>query len=251
MSRVSASDVLLAMSGSYRSEESIVAGGDGGGGGGRRHGGGGRRRHHGRRGGGFRGLGGGWGYFDREPGVVIVDSKRDCQHGLYAPSGNLVCPGDPGYEELLRSVRSPQSTGASPRPPLVAVGAVERRNPLPPGRYWVDVFWSKRGAFTAWLSKNAASIKVVNVESYPGDMDAGYEAREWYLFQVLSPVAWEGPGLPTVAGSGVTTSDDTVQKPPPESPGDYLPKLPSAEKLGFTAAAVGLGLFALVMFLRK
>jgi hypothetical protein len=105
---------------------------------------------------------------------------------------------------------------------------VERTNPLPVGKYWVDVFWSKKNAFSGWLEKNKAALRVLNSEEYPGNIDAGYEARTWYLFQVLSPVQWEGPGLPTVAGADVTTSDDTAQKPPPEK--DVLDQIDDAAK---------------------
>jgi hypothetical protein len=141
---------------------------------------------------------------------------------------------------------------SDPRGFLIATGGVERRNPLPPGRYWVDVFQSKSAAFNAWLARNKTAVKVESTESFPGDLDNAYESRDWVLFRVLSPAPWEGPGLPTVADASVKTSDDTVQKPPPEKgPLENLPKLPSAAGMGAVAAAAGLGLFALVMYLRK
>jgi len=274
MSRVSPSDVLQAMSGSYREPNSIVAGGGGGGG---HHGHRGHHGHHGHHGGRGRrrGFGGGpwWGY---DEGVAVTEPG--CFEGLYAPSGALVCPGDPGYQELLQSMRRASVVGAmnvmasrSERDGYVptglgrsgvavvangwalsATGALERRNPLPPGRYWVDVFQSKATAFNAWLARQKDSVRVETTESYPGDLDRAYESRDWVLFRVLAPVPWEGPGLPTVADAGVRTSDDTVQKPPPEkNPLDDLPKLPSPGAMGAMAALVGLGIFAVVMMVKK
>lgn len=94
------------------------------------------------------------------------------------------------------------------------LGGVERRNPLPNGTYWVDVFASKATAFRAWLARNRSSVRVVRTASFPAQHP--YEARDWYLFEVRAPVRWEGPGLPTIA-TPATTPESTVQRPAPEA----------------------------------
>jgi hypothetical protein len=91
--------------------------------------------------------------------------------------------------------------------------AIERRNPLPPGRYWVDTFEPKRTDFRVWLDKNAEYVHVENRKEYldpPGT---------WYLFSVSEPVHWDGPGLPTIATEEIQSHEDTAQKPPPEPSG--------------------------------
>jgi hypothetical protein len=92
-------------------------------------------------------------------------------------------------------------------------GAVERRNPLPIGRYWVDVFAKDSDAFTQWTKRNTDRLKIRGTEHFAND-DAAL-VRDWMLFEVLSPVPWEGPGFPTVADASVTSSSDTSDRPPP------------------------------------
>lgn len=103
----------------------------------------------------------------------------------------------------------------------VGVGALERRNPLPPGKYWVDVFTPQEAAFQDWLRKNKGSVSVITTETFAPIDD--YPGRAWRLFTVQAPVAWEGPGFPTIAEPGVETSEDTAQRPDPEK--DPLDKL--------------------------
>lgn len=122
----------------------------------------------------------------------------------------------------------------------IIVGKMQRENPLPAGRYWVDVFEADQPAFRLWLESHSGPVKVVSTESHPAD--GGGPARDWYLFEVAEPVPWEGPGFPTIA-TNVTSSDDTVQKPPPE-PGvldqaaDFVTSAATAGKRTITVVAV-------------
>jgi len=90
------------------------------------------------------------------------------------------------------------------------LGAVERKNPLPAGRYWVDVFAKDSDAFGAWLNSNKATVQVRTTEHFDSD-----PVRDWYLFEVSVPTPWQGPGFPTIAGPHVTSSSDTAQRPDP------------------------------------
>jgi hypothetical protein len=92
------------------------------------------------------------------------------------------------------------------------VGALERRNPLPPARYWADVFAPDLAAFQAWVQANAG-VKVVSTQEFPDESPS----RTWFLFDVMKspPVNWQGPGLPSIADPGVTSSSDTAQRPDP------------------------------------
>jgi hypothetical protein len=117
--------------------------------------------------------------------------------------------------------------------------AIERRNPLPKGKYWVDIIDTPKvpGArlyFTAWLARNRGKVKVIKKEEF-GALITG-KARDWYLFEVLEPVTWEtdkGFGLPSQVMSFenpnapvVTSSADTATRPePPAGPLEQLNEL--------------------------
>jgi hypothetical protein len=125
-----------------------------------------------------------------------------------------------------------------------SVGALERRNPLPPGRYWVDVPDPKAAAFEAWRSRNGASIIVEATERREGDVPV-----TWTLFRTTAPVPWEGPGIPTIATADVKSAEDTAQRPAPEpdpltkipNPADFVPSSRTiALAVGGVALVVGL-----------
>jgi len=116
--------------------------------------------------------------------------------------------------------------------------AQERKNPLPPGRYWIDVFDPHRRGFKDWLDKNASTISVEQTKEYETNTPLG----TFYLFTTSEPVQWEGPGFPTIADQGVQSQEDTAQRPPPEKEG--LEKLEEiVENTGsFLAMAAILGI---------
>lgn len=94
------------------------------------------------------------------------------------------------------------------------LGAVERSNPLPPGRYWVDVFQTDSPAFLAWRARNAQSVGIEVTQHFDSE-----PWRDFVIFKVTSPVPWEGPGFPTIAEPWVKSSSDTAQRPPPVKDG--------------------------------
>jgi hypothetical protein len=114
--------------------------------------------------------------------------------------------------------------------------ALERRNPLPVGVYWIDIFEADMGPFRDWIAKNKGTVRVISTESFEESSwhDFGsYPARDWYLFEVTSPVAWEGPGFPTIAKSKTLTASDTSQRPPPpKGPVEQLEEAAGAAKTG-------------------
>lgn len=115
--------------------------------------------------------------------------------------------------------------------------ALERRRPLPAGRYWLDVFPKNATAWETWSSAmtKIGSAKVEVTEHF--DAVDGAPAHDFVIFSTTTEnAAWEAAGLPspTIAPSSVTTSDDTATKPPPE---------PSAlDQLGQTASNIGTGI---------
>lgn len=164
-------------------------------------------------------------------------------------------------------------------------------NPVPPGRYWMDIIGEEK------LAKFAGAIKGLN-EAHPGifriigaTRHLANEARDyaesdltgvlvgiwetlagrisetperdWVLFEVTSPMIWDFDiGAPTVAPPNVTAEVDTIQRPEPEKePADKiadavanLPSFGTAAKVAvstLTLVAVGAGVFLLLKFRRR
>lgn len=114
----------------------------------------------------------------------------------------------------------------------IHAGMLERHNPLPPGRYWIDIFESGQQAWVFWTMYANVNLKILKMEHYEGDVSAGYESRDWILFETTAPLTWDTElakkiGWPNIAGKNVNTSDDTVQKPEAEGlfPKDWTPGL--------------------------
>lgn len=138
--------------------------------------------------------------------------------------------------------------------------SLERRSPLPVATYWVDVFQPEQAAFREWLAKYKEEVEVINTESFPAKGLYGYEARDWYLFNVVDPVPWdwEGRGFPDIAESQEITADDTVHRPPPtkgpiEALEETIIEAPEAAAKIVTGAVVvgGVGLALYFLATRK
>ncbi len=142
---------------------------------------------------------------------------------------------------------------------------VARTNPLAPGVYWIDVWRPSpvmpntpdgEPAMQTWLAQ--PTVKTLTREVHADQtLDSGSPApfRIFYVFQVTgSPVAdfpFTALGFPTVQKLGgpevitsadtAVTSDDTVQKPPPEPLFDWAPLTEAVKGV----AIVGGGLWLL------
>lgn len=123
----------------------------------------------------------------------------------------------------------------------VVIGVLERRSPLPPGRYWQDIFLKQGPAFRDWLEEHLKSGAVVleKTEFFKADplRDGSWlpavlqpdspgtiAERTWVLFRVVRPVDWPATklGFPTIADDSVQTSADTATIPPGPSPTDEI-----------------------------
>jgi hypothetical protein len=120
--------------------------------------------------------------------------------------------------------------------------AVERRSPLPVGRYWVDIidrngevllfdFWLKRG-------ENAGKLKLINREdrgTTTFSIDYSGIRYTFFLFDVLEPIEWprgKGFGYPSIAQSErhpnapkIEKSEDTGSRPRVPGPLDTIADL--------------------------
>lgn len=89
--------------------------------------------------------------------------------------------------------------------------AVERRDPLPPGRYWVDIPPKDVLAFNVWKNTHRDAVRVQRVST-------GSNGWEWHLFEVLAPTPWGGWGFPNIAGADVEGPESVYQVPVVEQP---------------------------------
>lgn len=136
-----------------------------------------------------------------------------------------------------------------------SIGALERKSPLPVGRYWQDIFEKQARDWSEWVlpKLEAGTVKIVREEFFRADPLRSGEwlpdvlrpgtgeirERSWFLFDVLSPVDWPATklGFPTIATPDVKTSADTAINPPGPTP---LEEIGDAVK-GVTTPLIVLG----------
>jgi len=120
---------------------------------------------------------------------------------------------------------------------------LERRNPLPPGRYWMALLGEHSQQFTAGVKGlNEAHPDLVHViatnHHEANATGNGEPAYDWVLFTVAGNGAiWDHNliGTPNIAGPEVTQESDTIQRPAPEMDpldklADALPSVDEAKK---------------------
>lgn len=94
--------------------------------------------------------------------------------------------------------------------------ALERRNPLPPGRYWVDILTPKLTSFELMLEREKDNV-VVETREYNPNSSNFNASTTTFLFRNARPFPWQqGWSLPNRAGTEVQTPADTLQRPAPE-----------------------------------
>lgn len=100
---------------------------------------------------------------------------------------------------------------------------LERRNPLPTGRYWVFRLGAEAiRDFDQWLAVHRR-MKALRVVASELDQDAN-PITSFVVFEVLQPnvVVWQGPGLPDRAPPHVTSAQDVIQAPNVKSGSERL-----------------------------
>lgn len=122
--------------------------------------------------------------------------------------------------------------------------ALERRNPLPPGRYWQDILLGKQPMFEIWLRKYKGTVILEERTENP-NADNIESSTTTFLFRTTAPVQWDQKnwGYPTKAGANVQTQSDTVDKPKPTP--SFTEQLSSIFDDGKTMLFVAVGLYFL------
>lgn len=86
-------------------------------------------------------------------------------------------------------------------------------NPLPAGRYWLDVVEVPEGQiadFEAWARDSGSLVRVEHTEEH--DADGGTPKRAFFIFRVSAPGAVfdaQRFGFPNIATDDVRTEQDT------------------------------------------
>lgn len=125
--------------------------------------------------------------------------------------------------------------------------SLERRRPLPVGRYWADIFPQNRAAWSAWISLNQNSGKASLVTTEHTPALSGAPEHDFVIFETTSELVWPDDVMgfsPNVAGPNVTSSDDTINKPDPSA--DPLDSIGRMTQGIYAAGAVAAGLILLV-----
>lgn len=132
--------------------------------------------------------------------------------------------------------------------------AIERRDPLPVGRYWIYVLEDELDGWDEWAREHSTSVRVVATErkkKLPEFRPAIFstrpdlsiildEAGAWILFDVLSPTPWVGFGLPTIVTDMSITQSSQVEQAPDPVPDDQLAKDVWDEVKGLVLLAGGI-----------
>lgn len=142
-------------------------------------------------------------------------------------------------------------------------GSIERRDPVPAGRYWIYIDEKESSRWQAWVKAQQGKVAVIATEAQQSmatwlpaifvtrwDLDiikstVGY----WLLFDVKEPVPWVGLGLPTsVIDPHVHSSSEIMTAPAPKSEEELNPigELYSTASTALKVAMWGAG--AVVLF---
>jgi hypothetical protein len=90
--------------------------------------------------------------------------------------------------------------------------AMERRNPLPAGRYWIQLPPKDAPSFDAWRAANKGKVHSRATSTTAAD------GWTWYLFDTTAPLMWDAAawGFPTVADASVRSETDVLSLPDPQ-----------------------------------
>jgi hypothetical protein len=125
---------------------------------------------------------------------------------------------------------------------------IERRNPLPVGRYWIEVSQDPVPLGT-WRGFLSAFPEFVHVDQTEED-----DASTFAIFTTSKALVWpDGIGAPNIADPTIKSRADTVQRPDPEP--DFIDTIPTAKQLWgglgdlVTVVALGAGLVLAIKLL--
>lgn len=134
--------------------------------------------------------------------------------------------------------------------------ALERRNPVPVGRYHAFISVEDAPRWSAWMKEHKGKILVISTEAQTttdnnpffattlfGDTIKEH-AGDWVLFDVKEPVPWVNIGLPTIvtqAEMGKRTTNEFFKVPEPQPDSGPLESLSQGVDTLVTTVKWGVG----------
>ncbi|HEV8550419.1 MAG TPA: hypothetical protein VGQ57_15350 [Polyangiaceae bacterium] len=114
--------------------------------------------------------------------------------------------------------------------------AIERRDPVPKGRYWLFLLEGEEERWQAWVTEHRDSVRVIASETKqklapyrpaifatrPDLSIIMEEGGAWVLFDVLAPTPWVGLGYPTIVTDPAVHSSTDIEQAPAPLPDDAL-----------------------------
>lgn len=93
---------------------------------------------------------------------------------------------------------------------------IQRQNPVPPGRYWIDIPQEKFKAWDDLVERNKGALQIDHHETTFRDIDndplKGID--EWFIFFVTAPISWPAElPPPNTAPDWVAKRSDVYQRP--------------------------------------
>lgn len=93
---------------------------------------------------------------------------------------------------------------------------IQRQNPVPPGRYWIDIPMEKFAQWDELVEKNKGAIQIDHHETTfrSVDDDPLKGIDEWFIIYLTAPVSWpKGIVPPNTAPDWVQKREDVYQRP--------------------------------------
>ena len=98
--------------------------------------------------------------------------------------------------------------------------ALVRTQPLPAGRYWIDVRGEQLDAWMAWIKANPGTVTVEHAEPVEVTPFIGPAVGiTFFIFSTARPLQFDQRlfGFPSSAPADIKSANDTAQRPPTPS----------------------------------
>lgn len=123
-----------------------------------------------------------------------------------------------------------------------------RKNPLPPGRYWIFVQQPSSEIFDLWLKQHSGEVQVEKREDSGGVWPFISPLESFVIFRVDAATVWpRGVGFPNAADPATTKAADVVTRPPPPTVKDVVKDIEETAAEAASAAMTGTVVIAAIV----
>jgi len=123
-----------------------------------------------------------------------------------------------------------------------------RKNPLPPGRYWIFIQKASLDIFEQWI--RSPSVTVEKREDSGGFWPFISPNESWFLFEISLPTPWpRGVGFPNAADPSTHQATDVVDRPPPVTAKQIAKDIVETASEAAKGAMTGTAIVAIIVIL--